>query len=63
MRVPEYSTKLAIVCGLPGSCKTTYAKLLERKLGAVRFCPDEWLEALSLNPYGRKQNYKSKGWP
>lgn len=40
---------LVIVCGLPGSGKTTHAKRLEETLGAVRFCPDEWMEALSLS--------------
>jgi len=41
--------RLIIVCGLPGAGKTTVAKALEGKLGAVRFCADEWMEALSLN--------------
>jgi hypothetical protein len=41
--------KLVIVCGLPGSGKTTHAKLLEKSLFAVRFCPDEWLQSLSLS--------------
>ena len=41
--------KLIIVCGLPGSGKTTHAKRLEEDLGAVRFCPDEWMQALSLS--------------
>ena len=40
--------KLIIVCGLPGSGKTTHAKKLE-ELGAIRFCPDEWMQALSLS--------------
>lgn len=40
---------LIIVCGLPGSGKTTYAKQLEGRLSAIRFCPDEWMDALSLD--------------
>ena len=43
--------RLIIVCGLPGSGKTTLAKTLERRLRAVRFSPDEWMDALSLNLY------------
>jgi predicted kinase len=42
-------SRLIIVCGLPGSGKTTRAKVLESRLHAVRFSPDEWMEALSLN--------------
>ena len=38
--------RLIIVCGLPGSGKTTHAKWLEQELRAVRFCPDEWIIAL-----------------
>ena len=41
--------KLIVVCGLPGSGKTTHAKRLEEELGAVRFNPDEWMQALSLS--------------
>ena len=41
--------KLIIVCGLPGAGKTTHAKILEETLGAVRFNPDEWMNALSMS--------------
>lgn len=41
--------RLIIVCGLPGSGKTTHAKELEDRLNAVRFCPDEWMEALAID--------------
>ena len=41
--------RLIIMCGLPGSGKTTRAQALETRLRAVRFSPDEWLEALSLD--------------
>lgn len=43
--------RLIIVCGLPGSGKTTVARELQRKLDAVRFCPDEWMAALSIDVY------------
>src|ERR1700678_4337716 len=41
--------RLIIVCGLPGSGKTTVAKRLERRLRAIRFSPDEWMAALTLD--------------
>jgi predicted kinase len=43
--------RLILVCGLPGAGKTTYAKALERRLPAVRLCPDEWMDALSIDLY------------
>jgi predicted kinase len=56
--------RLIIVCGLPGSGKTTYAKQLESKLAAVRFCPDEWMDALSLDLWdaARRQKIESLQW-
>src|SRR5262249_3191983 len=41
--------RLIIVCGLPGSGKTTHAKKLEHELAAVRFCPDDWMTALGID--------------
>ena len=50
--------RLIIVCGLPGSGKTTRAKALESRLRAVRFSPDEWMDALSLNLYDENRRGK-----
>jgi predicted kinase len=49
---------LIIVCGLPGSGKTTHARALETKLRAIRFCPDEWMDALEINLYDEKTREK-----
>ena len=35
---------LHLICGLPGSGKTTLARKLESETGAIRFCPDEWIK-------------------
>ena len=50
--------RLIIVCGLPGSGKTTHARLLEARLGAIRFAPDEWMDALSLDLYDEQRRGK-----
>jgi predicted kinase len=42
-------TRLVLVCGLPGSGKTTTALSLAVELGAVRLCPDEWLARLGFD--------------
>lgn len=41
--------RLIIVCGLPGSGKTTHAKRLEEMHNAMRFCPDEWMQVLGIS--------------
>jgi predicted kinase len=40
---------LSLMCGLPGSGKTTTAKRIEAATGAVRLCPDQWIERLGLD--------------
>ena len=50
--------RLIIVCGLPGSGKTTHATMLERRLHAVRLSPDDWMTALSLDLYDEAKREK-----
>src|SRR5260370_32056369 len=42
----QSNARLVIVCGLPGSGKTTHATRVMQRLRAIRLCPDEWMEAL-----------------
>ena len=44
------SGTLILVCGLPGSGKTTIAKRFEAERNAIRMCPDDWIEALLKDP-------------
>ena len=41
--------RLVVLCGLPGSGKTTLARQLATDLEAVRLSPDEWLLALGAH--------------
>lgn len=47
--------RLIILCGLPGSGKTTLGKALEARLDAVRFAPDEWMNTLALDLYDEQR--------
>jgi predicted kinase len=64
MESPLTEPRLIIVCGLPGSGKTTHAKLLEERLRAIRFSADEWMTALSLDPYdeARREKVENLQW-
>jgi len=42
---------IIMLCGLPGSGKTTLAKELEIKRKAIRLCPDEWIVAILENDF------------
>jgi predicted kinase len=43
---------------LPGSGKTTLGRALEGKLRAIRFAPDEWMDALALDYYDEERRGK-----
>jgi predicted kinase len=58
MQVSARGPRLIIVCGLPGSGKTTLGRALESKLRAVRLSPDDWMEALSLSLYDEEKRGK-----
>jgi predicted kinase len=46
--------RLIIVCGLPGSGKTSHAMQVEQRMHAVRFCADEWMVDLGINLWDSK---------
>lgn len=51
-------SRLIIVCGLPGSGKTRLAQAIESSVEAIRFCPDEWMAALSIDVYDEESRAK-----
>jgi predicted kinase len=54
----ERQATLFIVCGLPGSGKTTLAKRIETSLSAVRMSADDWMTALSINLHAEGERAK-----
>jgi predicted kinase len=58
MEQPTSSAKLIIVCGLPGSGKTTYARQLQTARPSIRLCPDEWMGALSIDIWDEEKRAK-----
>jgi predicted kinase len=64
MERPRTGARLIIVCGLPGSGKTAHAKRLQAKLGAIRFSPDEWMDALAVDLYdeARREKIEALQW-
>lgn len=50
--------RLILICGLPGSGKTTLAKQLAAEVPAVRLCPDEWKHDLGIDYYDEQRRVK-----
>ena len=46
---PVAQPRLVLLCGLPGSGKTTLGRRVEIEYSAVRLCPDDWLNGLGID--------------
>ena len=49
------SPTLILICGLPGSGKTTLARQIERERPALRLSPDEWIEVILADPHDQAE--------
>jgi predicted kinase len=58
MSTPVRGPRLILLCGLPGSGKTTLARSLEAKLHAIRLSADDWMQALSVDLYDHRMREK-----
>lgn len=50
----QEKTRLVIICGLPGSGKTTLATRVADEISAVRLCPDDWMEDMGISLWDAK---------
>jgi predicted kinase/GNAT superfamily N-acetyltransferase len=41
--------RLIVLCGLPGSGKTTLSQRIAQATGALRMCPDEWMASMGAS--------------
>src|SRR5688572_10107136 len=51
----ERAGRLVVVCGLPGTGKTTVALELAETHGAVRFSADDWMDALGIDLWDQER--------
>ena len=60
----EAPTRLILICGLPGSGKTTNARRLEEEIPALRLCPDDWLADLEIDMWdeGFRDRLEKRLW-
>jgi hypothetical protein len=50
--------RLILICGLPGSGKTTHAKQLAPNVQAVRLCPYDWKHDLGIDYYDEQMRVR-----
>ncbi len=53
--------RMILMCGLPGSGKTTQARRLEREREPMRLTPDEWLDELGVDLFDEQFRDRLEG--